>query len=556
MIFGTDAPLGLDGAAPLEPAQLAAATGVTLPDSPAALWRVIDAAAAQLAQTQLTAATEAQLDDMVEISERARRRMDGLSASLYLECNDRSVFRAAGYLSMSVYLSLGHRLGRGEANRRATLAKNLARHTALTGERLDPVLPATADAVSDGEIGASHVTVIAETLGKVPDALGPAVKADVEAQLVEAARTLGPRDLDRVGLHILAHIDPDGRYTDPVDRQRQRGVHLDGQDQQLMSTLTGRLTPSARAKLDLILNRWAAPGINNPDDPESPHGADSPGTADDGTLDAARLRDDRSTAQRNHDALEAAFDFILAHHGLGRPDRVPAELVITVSDEDLARHAGVALTSTGTLIPVADLVELAAASAATPYLAVFRHHTRETLYLGRGKNHRFASKAQRLALFARDRGCTAPGCDAPFARTQAHHSPDWHRGGRTDIDALGSACPRHNRWVGPSPGQWETDLLTSGPDAGRMVWRPSRRPESRHSESRGSKSQQLVPQQPGPRRPGSWQLNPVHHPGLLATGAAHAPPPNSGRDPVYRNDCRSRIEKSFEARLGFTSLTA
>ncbi|SEE56666.1 hypothetical protein SAMN04488550_4555 [Gordonia malaquae] len=95
----------------------------------------------------------------------------------------------------------------------------------------------------------------------------------------------------------------------------------------------------------------------------------------------------------------------------------------------------------------------------------------QILYFGRGR--RLASLAQRLALFGRDRGCTAPGCTTPWSRTQAHHMPDWQDGGPTDIDHLGGACGGHNRSVSAKPGGWETTILTSGPFKGRVGWRPT-----------------------------------------------------------------------------------
>ncbi|AHK30152.1 hypothetical protein Pd630_LPD02929 [Rhodococcus opacus PD630] len=39
-----------------------------------------------------------------------------------------------------------------------------------------------------------------------------------------------------------------------------------------MSTISGELDPTARALLDPVLAKWARPGMNNPDDPESPSG--------------------------------------------------------------------------------------------------------------------------------------------------------------------------------------------------------------------------------------------------------------------------------------------
>lgn len=517
-------PVGEPGAAPLTEEQLLTAHGIELPESPLALWQLMDAAAAKLGQTPLTPEPAAAVARSVEVSERIRRRMDRLSAALHHEAEERSIHRQAGYLNMHTYMSSGHRLGPHESKRRMALAKQLIGRTSLSGQPLDPQLAATAAGVRDGDVSAAHTAVIAAIMKKVPDALSPGDHEKIEADLATHARNLSPAHLSKAGARLLALIDPDGAYTEPRDRQRQRDLHLFGQNEQLMSRLRGDLTPQARAKLELILQQWAAPGMNNPDDPDSPHPADAPdgSRAADGSdvdtdlLDNARQRDERSSGQRNHDAFEAILDFVIAHRGLGRPDRIPAEIVISITDKELAEKAGMGLTATGTLIPVADLIELAA--QATPYLAVFRHHTRQALYLGRGKKHRFANKAQRLMLLARDGGCSAPGCDVPFSRTEAHHSPDWAKGGRTDIDAIGATCGGHNRWVGPNPGQWETDLLSTGPNAGRMVWRPS-----------------------GGTAP--WKLNPLHHPEFSPDQHTHAPPDN-----------RSGIEKQLEARMGLAFL--
>ncbi|MFT3715921.1 MAG: DUF222 domain-containing protein [Gordonia sp. (in: high G+C Gram-positive bacteria)] len=264
-----------------------------------------------------------------------------------------------------------------------------------------------------------------------------------------------------------------------------------------------------------MLDRWAAPGMNVPDDPDSPRGSIHALTIDPEKLAAARERDLRGPDQRNHDALAAFLDAGLAT--ATTTASLAGHLVITISDAELATHAGVGLTGTGTLVPISDLIELAAGT--TPHLEVFRHHTHEILYLGRGK--RLANKAQRLALFGRDRGCTHPACNAPFSRTQAHHNTDWAKGGRTDIDELGAVCARHNRAVGDQKGQWETAIERRGRDAGRMLWRVNR-----------------------PGKP--WKLNPTHHLVPHADNDAHAPPND---DP----DTYSIIEKKLHARLGHTA---
>jgi len=56
--------------------------------------------------------------------------------------------------------------------------------------------------------------------------------------------------------------------------------------------------------------------------------------------------------------------------------------------------------------------------------------------LNYGRSRRLASPGQRLALAARDRGCTFPGCDRPPAWCQAHHVLEWIKDGLTDVENL------------------------------------------------------------------------------------------------------------------------
>ena len=67
-----------------------------------------------------------------------------------------------------------------------------------------------------------------------------------------------------------------------------------------MSPIRGWLTPEARAGLDAVLAKWAAPGIYNP--------ADQTATVDGTPGEQAVAGDGRGRAQRNHDALNAACE--------------------------------------------------------------------------------------------------------------------------------------------------------------------------------------------------------------------------------------------------------
>ncbi|WP_342663117.1 DUF222 domain-containing protein [Gordonia shandongensis] len=385
-----------------------------LPDDPIALAAVANAVAVKLAALPLAASTEGELLTAAESLEQARRRFDAADAAVLVEISDRGAYRTAGYLSLHSYLSGGLRVGDGAARRRRVAAAAIGRFTSMQGQTLSPRCPATADAVADGAIGVDHVLEIDAVLTRIPAAVDETTREGAEAQLAAVARTLTPAGVRTAGVRLLAHLDPDGQLTDDRDRRRLRGLALMPQDRQLMSTLRTRLTPGLRADLEIMLQSWAAPGMNNPDDPASPTGAVE--SADPAVVAAAAERDDRTPMQRNHDALHALLILARSHSAAPASGSLRSELVVTITDAELAAHAGIALTATGTRVPISELVRLAA--EATPHLAVFAHTTGEPLYLGRGR--RLASRAQRLMLFARDRGCTAPRLPGTL---RPHRSP-------------------------------------------------------------------------------------------------------------------------------------
>ena len=148
---------------------------------------------------------------------------------------------------------------------------------------------------------------------------------------------------------------------------------------------------------------------------------------------------------------------------LGQHNGLPVALVVSTTLAELEAGAGIAVTGSGVRMPMADLIRLA--EHAYHYLVVYRHHTAEPLYLGRTK--RLASKAQRLVLYNRDRGCTRPGCTRGACRCQAHHAdPSWNNGGLTDADTLGLGCQPDNQLAELG---WTTKIDHT---TGRVHWYP------------------------------------------------------------------------------------
>ena len=348
------------------------------------------------------------------------------------------------------------RVSREEARRRVRDCDHLGPRSAITGEPLGPVWELVAAAVAEGAINSEHVQVITWFFQKLPLWVAdPITMAQCEKDLVAGARVKTPEDLRRAAADLLYRLDQDGPEPDDTERDRTRGIAHGKQRSDGTSDVAGTLTPEARAYWDAIYDKYAAPGMCNPAD-ETPCYS--------GTPTAEQIANDtRTLAQRQHDAQMWVARMALTSGMLGEHNGFPVGVVATCTVTDLEKRTGVAVMHTGTKLPVRDLVRMAA-QGSDNYLAVFDDHTGQPLYLGRAA--RTASTAQRLALFARDLGCTRPNCTAPASRSQAHHLTNWRDDGLTNVDTMTLACGRDNRLV--DTGGWST---TMGPD-GRTQWTP------------------------------------------------------------------------------------
>ncbi|MGV7637028.1 HNH endonuclease signature motif containing protein, partial [Mycobacterium kansasii] len=88
---------------------------------------------------------------------------------------------------------------------------------------------------------------------------------------------------------------------------------------------------------------------------------------------------------------------------------------ITLGIDQLETETGIATTATGGRLPVADALRMMGTNP--KYVLVLDLASRPRV-LGREK--RLASADQRIALYGAEKGCTAPGCDAPATRCQVH----------------------------------------------------------------------------------------------------------------------------------------
>lgn len=318
---------------------------------------------------------------------------------------------------------------RAEASRRIREAEDLGPRRALTGEPLPPRLTATAAAQRAGGLGAGQVAVIRSFVRGLPDAVDIETAQKAETQLARLGGQHRPDELSRLADTLTDCLNPDGSFTD-TDRARRRGITLGRQGLDGMSPISGYLTPEARATIDAVLAKLAAPGMCNPDEQR-------PCVDGEPAQDAIK-GDARSSAQRNHDALNAALRAMLASGKLGQHNGLPATIIVTTTLRELEAAAGKGLTGGGTLLPMSDVIRLA--RHAHHYLCIFDKGKALGLY----HTKRLASPAQRIVLYAKDRGCSHPGCSVPGYYCEVHHCTPYAQCRSTDVNDSTFGCGGHH----------------------------------------------------------------------------------------------------------------
>ncbi|MGV0742179.1 DUF222 domain-containing protein [Mycolicibacterium sp. XJ870] len=398
-----------------------------------------------------------------------------------------------GAKSWNEVLRIRWRLSTAEAGRRLAEAGELGPRRALTGEVLPAVLPAVAAAQrAAGLINTDHVKVLRDAVHHLPEWVDTTTREQFELDLVRVAVGVGPKELKETAELRLFLLDQDGPEPDDTERARKRGVNMAKQGRDAMTGLTADLTPEAAAVWEVLLAKFAAPGMCNPDD-------DEPCTT--GTPTQAQIDNDhRTLAQRQHDALLVIGRIALMSGDLGQLNGLPVSVIIRTTLQDLESRAGIGVTGGGRKLPITDVIRMG--GHANHHLAIFDHATGAALDYYRAR--RTASAAQRIMLIARDGGCTKPGCTVGAYGCQVHHAAaDWSDGGNTNVDEMTLACGPDNRLVNSDNG-----YTTTINERGDVEWHPP--PDLDHSQQR---------------------INYHHRPELLLTPPDEEPEPDHTPDP-------------------------
>jgi hypothetical protein len=385
-----------------------------------------------------------------------RRRLAVVDHALVAELGRRALAGRLVLGSTSALLQAALRLSPREAGQRVAASQVCGPRWGLTGEQLETLLPEVTAAQAAGVVSPEHARVIAATLHELPGSVDPSEVSSAERQLVRAAAQLRPRQVGVLGQRILAHLNPDGVLASDEEHARHRTFALIPEANGGYRAV-GRLTPACGA----LLLSWLTPR-------SAPRSA-----ADAADQLSSLLADPRSHGQRMHDALQE-----LAGLAVRRTELVdsgaPAQVIISMTADQLESRDGWAETSFGQLITVSQALKLADEASISLLLRDARG-----VVLSHGRTKRIATRSQTLALIARDRGCTFPDCDKPPEWCQRHHLVAWADGGSTDLDNLTLVCGYHHREF--ERGGWSCQMSDGRPHWIPPAWiDPTQTPRRNH----------------------------------------------------------------------------
>jgi hypothetical protein len=386
-----------------------------------------------------------------------RRRLAVVDHALIAELGRRALPGRLVLSSTAALLQAALRLSPHEAIQRVSAAQVCGPRWALTGEQLERLLPHVAAGQASGVVSVEQARAIAATLAELPGSVGPAEVSAAEQHLVTAAAQLPPRQLGQLGQRILAQLDPDGVLGSDEEQARRRSFALVPQADGSYRA-AGRLTPTCGALLLAWLSPRSAPrpSTSCSDGADDGRGGRDPSGA---PRTAALETDIRSHGQRMHDALQELAGLAVRRTEL-LDSGAPAQVIITMTADQVASRKGWAESSFGQLLSVGAALKLADEAAVNLLL-----RDAKGAVMTYSRTRRIATRGQTLALIARDRGCSFPGCDKPPEWCQRHLIVAWADGGKTDLDNLTLVCPHHHRHF--DEAGWQCRLVDGLP-----VWIP------------------------------------------------------------------------------------
>ncbi|MBQ1016458.1 DUF222 domain-containing protein [Micromonospora sp. D93] len=370
-----------------------------------------DSAVATCADAPVWALSEHDLIAVLDATHRLQQRLAAVQLAAIRELDGRGTVLAQGASSTAVWLRHRLRLDVYAARRLVGLAASL-----------DVVPCAVREALASGAVSLEQARVIAETAATVSASAGVEVADKAVGVLVDWAGQFDPALLRKLGTRILDHVAPDladaaaaaALAAEAARATRDRHVTISEQAGGRLR-LSGTLDAEAAALLRAVIDPLSAP--SGPDDT-------------------------RCAGQRRHDALADVCRLALHSGELPETGGEPAQLVVTVDYDGLARQLGSGTLDVGLRLTPDTVRRLACDAAILPAVLGGAGQVLDV-----GRQRRLVSGPLRRALVLRDAGCAFPGCDRPPRWCAAHHIRHWADGGPTSLDNAVLLCGHHHRHI-------------------------------------------------------------------------------------------------------------
>ncbi|MFL0712902.1 MAG: DUF222 domain-containing protein [Microcella pacifica] len=282
-----------------------------------------------------------------------------------------------------------------------------------------------------------------------------------ESVLDEAAGVLLERvsglDADRAAREARAvrdELDLDGIAEREQARREQRSFRL-GKRADGMGYAHWVLDPETFAVVSDVYDRITSPRRN---EPRLQSEGEHEGEGEHGGQGSAHpaFDDDRTPEQRASDTIAELLRQGVAADTSQLLGDGPIGVRMIVAAHTLQERRGRGWIEGHPDAISVETVERHACTAGTITLTVDGHPDNAGQPLNLGRERRLFSRAQRLALAARDGGCRWPDCERPPSWCEAHHIEHWHRDrGKTDI-AVGLLLCRHHHLLAHNNG-WEIE---------------------------------------------------------------------------------------------------
>ena len=351
-------------------------------------------AGAQLAFVELPGGNSELAEELLKVLHQ-KHLLDLRAAGLAVRFADTDEYDKQGFASPIDWIRFNGHLTSVAAADLIAVGENLQR------------LPQTAQAVTDGEIGFSHLKTMARTANFIGGGFD-------ETKLLPKARDNSAGKFYYICDHYRHSADPERYEAEQTERVENRKLTITTCDDGAV-LIKGVFDPEGGAALRTAFEPLARKSGAHDDRSREKRLADAAVEVALHAMDIGAIP--QQATQRTHLQVTVPLETML-----GLPGAPGADMEF--SPQPLS----------------AKTVERLACDASVTRIVL----DSESMVIDVGRAKRTISGPARKALNVRDRGCTWPGCERPASWTSGHHIRHWLHGGNNEPPNLTLLCYRHH----------------------------------------------------------------------------------------------------------------